>query len=105
MMVLEDNLRCPSGAPICWKTGAVQADFSRHPGARYGVRPVSDYPARLFTMLQSLAERPNPTVAVLTGIYITRLYFEHSTWLSRWVLSWWTGHDLVVDDGYVKMRT
>jgi uncharacterized circularly permuted ATP-grasp superfamily protein len=73
--------------------------------ARTGVRPVSDYPTRLLQMLQHLADRPNPTVAVLTpGIY-NSAYFEHSYLAQQMGVELVDARDLVVSDGYVKMRT
>jgi uncharacterized circularly permuted ATP-grasp superfamily protein len=77
-MVLEDNLRCPSGVSYMLENRELSKQIFPDVLARTGVRPVSDYPTRLLQMLQHLADRPNPTVAVLTpGIY-NSAYFEHS---------------------------
>ena len=73
--------------------------------ARTGVRPVSDYPARLFEMLKFIADRPDPNIVVLTpGIY-NSAYFEHSYLAQQMGVELVDARDLVVSGGYVKMRT
>ena len=77
--VLEDNLRCPSGVSyvlenrrILKQTFPEVFDVSR-------VRPVNDYPSRLFDMLQYLApDVAQPCVVVLTPGPYNSAYFEHS---------------------------
>lgn len=105
MMVLEDNLRCPSGVSYMLENRELSKQIFPDILARTGVQPVSDYPARLLSMLELLAERPNPTVAVLTpGIY-NSAYFEHSYLAQQMGVELVDSRDLVVDGGYVKMRT
>ena len=73
--------------------------------AQTGVRPVSDYPARLFEMLKYISNRPDPNIVVLTpGIY-NSAYFEHSYLAQQMGVELVDARDLVVMDGYVKMRT
>jgi uncharacterized circularly permuted ATP-grasp superfamily protein len=104
-MVLEDNLRCPSGVSYMLENRELSKQIFPDVLARTGVRPVSDYPNRLLSMLQYLADRPNPTVAVLTpGIY-NSAYFEHSYLAQQMGVELVDARDLVVSDGYVKMRT
>lgn len=104
-MVLEDNLRCPSGVSYMLENRELSKQIFPDVLARTGVRPVSDYPTRLLQMLQHLADRPNPTVAVLTpGIY-NSAYFEHSYLAQQMGVELVDTRDLVVSDGYVKMRT
>ncbi|GAB3165924.1 circularly permuted type 2 ATP-grasp protein [Telluribacter humicola] len=104
-MVLEDNLRCPSGVSYMLENRELSKQIFPDVLARTGVRPVSDYPTRLLSMLQYLADRPNPTVAVLTpGIY-NSAYFEHSYLAQQMGVELVDARDLVVSDGYVKMRT
>lgn len=105
MMVLEDNLRCPSGVSYMLENRELSKQIFPDILARTGVQPVSDYPARLLSSLELLAERPNPNVAVLTpGIY-NSAYFEHSYLAQQMGVELVDSRDLVVDDGYVKMRT
>jgi uncharacterized circularly permuted ATP-grasp superfamily protein len=104
-MVLEDNLRCPSGVSYMLENREVSKQIFPDVLARTGVQPVSDYPTRLLQKLQFLADRPNPTVAVLTpGIY-NSAYFEHSYLAQQMGVELVDARDLVVSDGYVKMRT
>jgi uncharacterized circularly permuted ATP-grasp superfamily protein len=104
-MVLEDNLRCPSGVSYMLENRELSKQIFPDVLARTGVRPVSDYPTRLLQMLQNLADRPNPTIAVLTpGIY-NSAYFEHSYLAQQMGVELVDTRDLVVSDGYVKMRT
>ena len=104
-MVLEDNLRCPSGVSYMLENRELCKQTFPESLARTGVRPVSDYPTRLLQMLQHIADRPNPTVVVLTpGIY-NSAYFEHSYLAQQMGVELVDARDLVVSGGYVKMRT
>jgi uncharacterized circularly permuted ATP-grasp superfamily protein len=104
-MVLEDNLRCPSGVSYMLENRELTKQTFPEVLAQTGVRPVSDYPTRLLQMLQHIADRPNPTVVVLTpGIY-NSAYFEHSYLAQQMGVELVDARDLVVSGGYVKMRT
>jgi uncharacterized circularly permuted ATP-grasp superfamily protein len=104
-MVLEDNLRCPSGVSYMLENRELSKQTFPEVLARTGVRPVSDYPTRLLQMLQFIADRPDPTVVVLSpGIY-NSAYFEHSYLAQQMGVELVDGRDLVVSGGYVKMRT
>ncbi|WP_240543482.1 circularly permuted type 2 ATP-grasp protein [Spirosoma foliorum] len=105
MMVLEDNLRCPSGVSYMLENRELIKQTFPEVLTQTGVRPVSDYPTRLLQMLQFIADRPNPTVVVLTpGIY-NSAYFEHSYLAQQMGVELVEARDLVVSGGYVKMRT
>ncbi|WP_266364004.1 circularly permuted type 2 ATP-grasp protein [Tellurirhabdus rosea] len=104
-MVLEDNLRCPSGVSYMLENRELSKQTFPEVLARTGVQPVSDYPTRLLQMLQHIADRPDPTVVVLTpGIY-NSAYFEHSYLAQQMGVELVDARDLVVSGGYVKMRT
>ncbi|GAB3751167.1 circularly permuted type 2 ATP-grasp protein [Spirosoma pomorum] len=104
-MVLEDNLRCPSGVSYMLENRELTKQTFPEVLAQTGVRPVSDYPTRLLQMLQFIADRPNPTVVVLTpGIY-NSAYFEHSYLAQQMGVELVEARDLVISGGYVKMRT
>ncbi len=71
------------------------------------VRPVNDYPARLYQMLREMAppQADDPTVAVLTpGVY-NSAYYEHSFLAQQMGVELVEGRDLFVDDDCVFMRT
>lgn len=104
-MVLEDNLRCPSGVSYMLENRELLKQTFPEVFSRTGVRPVSDYPTRLLQMLQHISDRPNPTAVVLTpGIY-NSAYFEHSYLAQQMGVELVDSRDLVVHEGYVKMRT
>lgn len=104
-MVLEDNLRCPSGVSYMIENRELSKQTFPEVLARTAVRPVSDYPTRLLQMLQFIADRPDPTVVVLSpGIY-NSAYFEHSYLAQQMGVELVDARDLVVSGGFVKMRT
>jgi uncharacterized circularly permuted ATP-grasp superfamily protein len=104
-MVLEDNLRCPSGVSYMLENRELSKQAFPDVLGNMPVRSISDYPNQLLEILQSLSNRPNPTVCILTpGIY-NSAYFEHSYLAQQMGVELVMSGDLVVDDGYVKMRT
>ncbi len=105
--VLEDNLRCPSGVSYVLENRLIMKRTLPSFFQVGRVRPVEEYPSRLLAMLQSLAPDhiDAPEVAVLTpGIY-NSAYFEHSFLAHQMGVELVEGRDLIVQDGYVKMRT
>ena len=107
MYVLEDNLRCPSGVSYVLENRMVMKRTFPEIFDSYRTRPIVDYPSRLLQMLRYLASDgvDDPTVAVLTlGMY-NSAYFEHSFLAQQMGVELVEGSDLVVDNGYVKMRT
>lgn len=104
-MVLEDNLRCPSGVSYMLENRELLKRTFPEVFASSGIRSVSNYPSRLLQMLEFIARKPNPTVCVLTpGIY-NSAYFEHSYLAQQMGAELVDARDLVVHDGRVKMRT
>jgi uncharacterized circularly permuted ATP-grasp superfamily protein len=104
-MVLEDNLRCPSGVSYMLENRELIKQTFPEVLSQVSIRPVSDYPNRLLEMLRYISGRPEPTVVVLTpGIY-NSAYFEHSYLAQQMGVELVDARDLVVQDGYVKMRT
>ncbi len=105
--VLEDNLRCPSGVSYVLENRRVLKRTFSSVFEAQRVRPVDDYPERLLSTLACLAAPgiDRPRVVVLTpGIY-NSAYFEHAYLAQQMGVHLVEGGDLVVDDGYVKMRT
>lgn len=104
-MVLEDNLRCPSGVSYMLENRELLKQTFPEVVAKTQIRPISDYPHKLLQMLQFISDRPDPTVVVLTpGIY-NSAYFEHSYLAQQMGVELVDARDLVVHEGYVKMRT
>ena len=107
VFVLEDNLRCPSGVSYVLQNRFVMKRSFPWLFDASHVRPVVDYPGRLFSLLEHLAPDgvESPTVAVLTpGVY-NSAYYEHSFLAQQMGVQLVEGRDLVVRDGFVCMRT
>ena len=106
-MVLEDNLRVPSGvAYMLANRKAVKASFRRlYRSSR--VQDVEHYGRVLRTTLQELAPAgtTDPVIALLTpGVYNSAFY-EHMFLAREIGAELVEGRDLLVDDGVVYMRT
>lgn len=105
--VLEDNLRSPSGISYVLENRRVMKSTFPEIFRDMAVAPVDDYPNQLLETLLNLAppQLPNPTVVVLTpGIY-NSAYYEHSFLAQQMGVELVEGRDLVVEDGYLQMRT
>ena len=106
-VVLEDNLRVPSGVSYMLTSRRVMKRAFPQTFREYGVRPIEHYPQVLLQTLRSLAPegRPEPTIVLLTpGVY-NSAYFEH-TYLARQMgIELVEGRDLVIHDNVVYMRT
>ena len=107
VFVLEDNLRVPSGVSYVLQNRAVMKRNFPQIFAASKVRPINDYPAKLYQMLRWLAPDhvENPTVAVLTPGMYNSAYYEHSFLAHQMGVELVEGRDLMVDDGFVYMRT
>ncbi|MBL8034661.1 MAG: circularly permuted type 2 ATP-grasp protein [Leptospiraceae bacterium] len=104
-MVLEDNLRCPSGVSYVLENREVMKQIFPELFANLRIRPVSNYPFRLRQALSYLSERSNPTIALLTpGIY-NSAYFEHSYLAQQMGISLVENKDLIVESDKVYMKT
>jgi uncharacterized circularly permuted ATP-grasp superfamily protein len=105
--VLEDNLRCPSGVSYVLENRAVMKSMFPQVFAASKIRPVSNYPSRLRDMLEFLAPDhiTTPRCVVLTPGVHNSAYFEHSFLAQQMGVELVEGRDLVVDDGFVCMRT
>ncbi len=105
--VLEDNLRCPSGVSYVVENRLVMKRTMASLFDESHVRAVDDYPVHLFKTLQYLAPeaRPEPTIVILTAGIYNSAYFEHSFLALKMGVELVEGRDLVVQDGYVMMKT
>lgn len=107
MYVLEDNLRCPSGVSYVLENREVMKRTFPQVFGGLRIQPVEDYGERLLETLQHVAPpgMGPPTVCVLTpGIY-NSAYFEHTFLAQQMGVELVEGHDLVVSEGHVCMRT
>jgi uncharacterized circularly permuted ATP-grasp superfamily protein len=107
--VLEDNLRVPSGVAYMLEnrslTKRVFPELFQQEKAN--IRPVDDYPARLFDTLAALSPRQgrHPVIAVLTPGTFNSAYFEHAYLAQQMGAELVEGQDLVVEKDKVFMRT
>ncbi len=105
--VLEDNLRCPSGASYVLENRRVMKTTFPKLFDKMEIMPVDDYAGQLLETLLNLAPDNilEPVVVVLTpGIY-NSAYFEHSFLAQQMGVELVEGRDLTIADGYLKMRT
>lgn len=104
-MVLEDNLRCPSGVSYVVENRMVSSRIMPDLLGRHRVRPVSQYPQMLFEALASFSPLDKPCVALLTpGIY-NSAYFEHAFLASQMGAELVEGRDMMVHNDVLYMKT
>ncbi len=105
-VVLEDNLRVPSGVSyMLANRDVVRRAF---PGVfrAAGVRPIEHYPQELLTTLKSLVPfQEDVSIAVLTPGVFNSAYFEHAFLARQMGVELVEGRDLLVNDNVVYMRT
>ena len=106
-VVLEDNLRVPSGVSYMLTSRKVMKQIFPLMFRKCGVRPIEQYSHALLSTLRSLAPegRPAATIVLLTpGVY-NSAYFEHAYLARQMGIELVEGRDLVVHDDIVYMRT
>ena len=105
-VVLEDNLRVPSGVSyMLANRDVVRRAF---PGVfrGMGVRAIEHYPRELLTTLRSLAPfHEDVSIAVLTPGVFNSAYFEHAFLARQMGVELVEGRDLLVNDNVVYTRT
>jgi uncharacterized circularly permuted ATP-grasp superfamily protein len=106
-VVLEDNLRVPSGVSYMLANRRVMKRTFPHLFHSYGVRPIEQYPQLLLATLRSLAPegRPEPNIVLLTPGIFNSAYFEHTFLARQMGIDLVEGRDLVTHDNVVYMRT
>ena len=106
-LVLEDNLRCPSGVSYMIENRSAMRRAFPNLFQSYGVRPVEGYSELLLKSLLHIApdRSEKPSVVLLTpGVY-NSAYFEHCFLARQMGIPIVEGRDLVVQDMCVFMRT
>jgi uncharacterized circularly permuted ATP-grasp superfamily protein len=111
-VVLEDNLRTPSGISYVIENRRIMARVFPELFSSHRIRPVDDYPSRLLQALRAAAPvRPGeqgssePTIVVLTPGVHNSAYFEHSFLARQMGIELVEGRDLVCRDNTIRMRT
>lgn len=106
-VVLEDNLRVPSGVSYMLVSRQVMKRIFPTLFQQCAVQSIEHYPQALLQTLRSLAPdgRPNPTIALMTpGVY-NSAYFEHAYLARQMGIHLIEGRDLIVHDNFVYTRT
>jgi uncharacterized circularly permuted ATP-grasp superfamily protein len=106
-VVLEDNLRVPSGVSYMLTNREITKRVLPGLFDRYKVAPVAHYGQALLATLRALAppSRPDPTFVVLTPGVGNSAYFEHAFLARQMGVALVEGRDLLVHDNIVYMRT
>jgi len=106
-VVLEDNVRTPSGISYVLENRLVMTRTFPKVFETLEILPIDHYPLELIQILRSIATRPagDPTVVLLSpGIY-NSAYFEHSFLAQQMGVELVEGRDLVVDNNICYMKT
>ena len=106
-LVLEDNVRTPSGISYVLENRLAMTRTFPDAFQAYEVLPVNHYPDELSKILCSLSLRApvDPQVVLLSpGIY-NSAYFEHSFLAQQMGIELVEGRDLIVDGTIVYMKT
>jgi uncharacterized circularly permuted ATP-grasp superfamily protein len=106
-VVLEDNLRVPSGVSYMLTNRRVMKRIFPHLFRTYNVRPIEQYTQLLLGALRSLAPegRPEPNIVLLSPGVFNSAYFEHAYLARLMGIELVEGRDLVTHDNVVYMRT
>jgi uncharacterized circularly permuted ATP-grasp superfamily protein len=106
-VVLEDNLRVPSGVSYMLTNREITKRVLPGLFDRYKVAPVAHYGQALLSTLRALAppSRTDPTFVVLTPGVGNSAYFEHAFLARQMGVALVEGRDLLVHDNIVYMRT
>ncbi|SNT20512.1 Uncharacterized conserved protein, circularly permuted ATPgrasp superfamily [Granulicella rosea] len=106
-VVLEDNLRVPSGVSYMLTNRRVMKRIFPQLFRTYNVKPIEQYTQLLLGTLRSLAPegRPEPNIVVLTPGVFNSAYYEHAYLARQMGIELVEGRDLVVHDNVVYMRT
>src|SRR5262245_50932573 len=106
-LVLEDNLRTPSGVSYMLANRMVMTRTFPLLFEGRGVRPVQHYTTALLEMLRSLSPRDlrEPTIVLLTPGQYNSAYFEHAFLAQQMGIELCEGRYLYVEDRRVLMRT
>jgi uncharacterized circularly permuted ATP-grasp superfamily protein len=106
-VVLEDNVRTPSGISYVLENRMVMTRTFPEVFHEQEVLPVNHYPAELSRILRTLSPRgeSDPQIVLLTPGIHNSAYFEHSFLAQQMGIELVEGRDLIVDGTVVYMKT
>lgn len=107
LVVLEDNLRVPSGVSYMLANREVVKRAFPDLYRACGVRPIESYANELLTTLRELATgfRDNPRIVLMSPGIFNSAYYEHAFLARQMGIELVEGRDLLVHDNIVYMRT
>ena len=105
-LVLEDNLRVPSGVSYMLENRMVMKSVFPEIFAKQKISPVDEYCSKLYSCMRSLSKnKKKPNLAILTpGVY-NSAYFEHVYLAQQMGVELVEGSDLFVEKDKVYMKT
>jgi uncharacterized circularly permuted ATP-grasp superfamily protein len=115
-VVLEDNLRVPSGASYMLANRQVMKRVFPNLFGQYGVRPLDYYGQALLTTLRDLApanttggrsytRQEDANIVLISPGVFNSAYFEHTFLARQMGIPLVEGRDLLIHDNVVYMRT
>jgi uncharacterized circularly permuted ATP-grasp superfamily protein len=106
-VVLEDNLRVPSGVSYMLTNRRVMKRIFPQLFRMYNPRPIEQYTQLLLSTLRSLAPegRPDPNIVLLSPGVFNSAYFEHAFLARQMGIELVEGRDLATHDNVIYMRT
>jgi uncharacterized circularly permuted ATP-grasp superfamily protein len=105
-VVLEDNLRVPSGVSYMLANRDVVRRAFPNLFRAMGVKPIEQYPRELLAALRALTPfQQDASIAVLTPGVFNSAYFEHAFLARQMGVELVEGRDLLVNDNVVYART
>ena len=106
-LVLEDNVRTPSGISYVLENRQVMTRTLPRAFQLHDVLPVDHYPAELCQVLRLISPRggDRPVMVLLTPGIHNSAYFEHTFLAQQMGIELVEGRDLVVDCDIVYMKT
>ena len=106
-VVLEDNVRTPSGVSYVLENRLVMTRTFPALFQSHAVLPVHHYPTELLEVLRTVSPRPGDiaTLVLLTPGIHNSAYFEHTFLAQQMGIELVEGRDLVVDGDVVFMKT
>ncbi len=104
MLVLEDNLRVPSGVSYMLENRVVMKSVFPEIFQKKKISPVDEYCSKLYSCMRSLSKNKDPNLAILTpGVY-NSAYFEHVYLAQQMGVELLEGTDLFVENDKVFMK-
>ncbi|MGB3138848.1 MAG: circularly permuted type 2 ATP-grasp protein [Nodosilinea sp.] len=103
--VLEDNLRVPSGIAYVLKNRIAMERVLPELLAKFAPQPVDNYAQQLKAVMDSVAPKPDSSLALLSPGPHSSAYFEHQLLAEQMGIALLNPEDVTMADGYLCYRT